>query len=101
MKNKKLQMISVNDPLELADAMGLSVTEAAEWEFRSLLNDKIIQLAEEVGVTHEEIAKKAGTARSRITALLNRSRTDFSTDFMIRVLSALGYKVNIKVSKIA
>ena len=96
MKNKKLTAKNGN---ELANLLGLDEADAAEWEFRSVLNSKIIELAKKSRLTQEKIAKKAGTSRTRITALLNRSRSDFSTDFMIRVLSALGYKVDIKVKK--
>ncbi|MES0489035.1 MAG: XRE family transcriptional regulator [Leptospirales bacterium] len=101
MKNENSKIIAAKDAKELAKVLGLPESDAIEWEFRSSLNDKIILLADRSKLTHAEIAKKVGTARTRITALLNRSRTDFSTDFMIRVLSALGYKINIKLSKIA
>lgn len=101
MKNKLNKPISSKSGKELANILGLSESDAVDWEFRSTLNDKIIELSESSKLTHDEIAKKVGTARSRVTALLNRSRSDFSTDFMIRVLSALGYKINIKLSKIA
>jgi len=101
MKNKDSKIVMAKNAKELANVMGLSESDAMEWEFRSNLNDQIIQLVDHSELTHAEIAKKAGTARTRITALLNRSRSDFSTDFMIRVLSALGYKINITLSKIA
>jgi len=101
MKNKKSKIVTAKNAKELANVMGLSESDAIEWEFRSDLNNKVIDLAIRSKLTHAEIAKKAGTARTRITALLNRSRSDFSTDFMIRVLVALGYKINIKLSKIA
>jgi predicted XRE-type DNA-binding protein len=101
MKNKSLKIVKAKNGKDLATILGLTESDAVEWEFRSSLNDKIIELFENSNLTHTEIAKKVGTARTRITALLNRSRSDFSTDFMIRVLSALGYKINIKITKIA
>ncbi len=101
MKSKKLDIITANNPHELANVLGLFSSDVAEWEFRSNLNDKIIELVGKSNLTRAEVAKKAETARSRITALLNRSRTDFSRDFMVRVLSALGYKIDIKLGKIS
>ena len=101
MKNKTSKITMAKTGKELANILGLTESDAVEWEFRSNLNDKIIELSNTSNLTHTEIAQKVGTARSRITALLNRSRSDFSTDFMIRVLSALGYKINIKITKIA
>ena len=46
-------------------------------------------------------AELAGSSRTRLTALLNKNSIDISTDLMLRVLSALGYKAKLKVSKVA
>ena len=89
------------NPKELFELLGLSENDRLDVEFRSNLNDKIIDLYKNSNSTHEEIAAKTGTSRTRITALLNRSRADFSTDFMIKVLASLGYKLDLKVSKIS
>jgi len=96
---KKNKTYSPKNSRELAHLLGLPESAAAEWEFRSKLNDKIIELAKKSKVTHEELSKRVGTSRTRITALLNRSRSDFSTNFMVKVLSGLGYQVEIKVRK--
>ena len=100
MKNKSEVYSVARTSGELAELLDLSEADAQEWDFRSQLNTKIIDLAKKSKLTQAQIAKKAGTARTRITALLNRSRTDMSTDFMLRVLSALGYKLDIKIKKI-
>ena len=93
--------ISAKNGKELAQALGLPESEAAEWEFRSELNEKIIELVRRSKITHAVLAKKVGTSRPRLTALLNRSRTDLSTDFMLRVLGAMGYRLEFKVTKTA
>ena len=97
----KEKAIVARNPKELMKVLGLNENDLAEIELRSSLNDKIISLAKKSSLSHEKLAKLVGTSRPRITALLNRSRSDLSTDFMVRVLSALGYKVTLKVSKIA
>ena len=91
----------VQNTSELATLLDLTEADAQEWTFRSELNTKIIELAKKSKLTQKQIADNVGTSRTRITALLNRSRTDISTDFMLRVLSALGYKLDIKIKKIA
>ena len=97
---KKLKPTITNNAYELADALGLSSADATEWEFRSNLNEKIISLVKKKKITHAEIAKKMGTSRTRVTAFLNGSRTDFSTDFLLRMLGALEHKIVFKTSKI-
>jgi plasmid maintenance system antidote protein VapI len=98
---KKSKMIVARNSNELAEALNLSPADAVEWEVRSILNEKIIQLVDDSGITHAHLAKLAGTSRPRITALLNRRRRDISTDLMFRVLASLGYSPKLSFRKVA
>jgi len=97
----KNNFITTTNAYELADVLGLSEADAAEMEFKSNLNDIIIKKFNQRKITHVDLSKKAGVSRSRVTALLNRNTQGLSVDFMIKVLSALGYRADLKVSKIA
>ena len=59
---------------------------------------KIIQSGR---LTHAEIAKRAGTSRTRVTAIANGSTRGLSTDVLIRVLAAAGYRADVHVKKMA
>jgi predicted XRE-type DNA-binding protein len=98
---KKNKVIIAKNAYELADVLALSPADVVEWEVRSVLNEKIIELVEKSGLTHAELAKLAGTSRPRITALLNHRRNDISTDLMFRVLAALGYIPHLSFRKLA
>ena len=98
---KKSKMIVAHNSRELAEVLDLSPADAVEWEVRSVLNEKIIQLVKASEITHERLAKLVGTSRPRITALLNRRRNDISTDLMFRVLASLGYAPKISFKKVA
>jgi predicted XRE-type DNA-binding protein len=87
--------------VELAGLLGLSRLDAAEMGFRAELNAAIIQKFKAAKLTQAELAKKAGLSRTRLTALLNNNSYGLSTDFMLRVLSALGYRADLRLSKIA
>ena|SRR5688572_30735714 len=97
---KKLKGIVVRNASELARALRLSPTEAVEMEVRSQLNDKIIAAVTRSGLTHAQVAKAAGTSRSRLTAILNRDRTNVSTDLMLRILASLGYRTKMTFTRI-
>jgi plasmid maintenance system antidote protein VapI len=58
-------------------------------------------LVKKINITHAELAKLVGSSRTRMTALLNRNTIDISTDLMLRVLAALGYKAKLRVVKAA
>jgi predicted XRE-type DNA-binding protein len=70
--------------------LGLDPVESIEWSVRATLNDKIISVVKARRITHFELSAAVGTSRPRITALLNRRRSDISTDLMLRVLAHLG-----------
>ncbi len=96
---KKIKAIETKTAQELAKFLGLSPAEGVEIELRSDLNSKIIDVVRAKGLTHAEVAQLAETSRTRVTALLNRNTREISTDLMLRVLVALGYKAKLTFSK--
>lgn len=86
---------------DLAEALGLGRGEGIEIAVRSALNTKIVQVVEKRGLTHAEVARLAGTSRTRVTALINRNTQDISTDLMLRVLGALGVSATVTFGRVA
>jgi predicted XRE-type DNA-binding protein len=84
---------------ELGLALGLSDVDTAEMEFRSEITVNLARLIKSGKLTHAQIAYKAGTSRTRITAIANGNTQGISTDVLIRVLAATGYKASLKISK--
>ena len=91
---------SVTSRTELAQILGLSRLDAVEIEVRTELNDRIIDIVRRSGRTHAEVARAARTSRSRITNILNRNTYEVSTDLLLRILGALGYRAHITVRRI-
>jgi transcriptional regulator with XRE-family HTH domain len=58
---------------------------------------RLKEITQREKITHAEIARRAGTARSRVTAILNDDLEHVSTDLLIRILASLGYRVNASV----
>lgn len=79
----------------LAKALGLTPADGAEIELRSALNSKIVEAVHRKGLTHAQVARLAGTSRTRVTAIMNRNTRKVSTDLLLRVLYALGYTAKI------
>jgi predicted XRE-type DNA-binding protein len=98
---KKTKKTVTKNAAELAEALGLTPADAVEIEFRSDLNDRIIEIVKKLKLTHAQVAKLAGTSRTRVTALLNRNAQDISADLMLRIIASLGYRAKISVSKAA
>ncbi len=93
----KLKPIVARTPEELASTLGLSSTAAKEWQVQHLLLKRLKEIAARQGITHAEIAKRAGTSRTRVTAILNDDLEHVSSDLPIRILASLGYRVKVSV----
>jgi predicted XRE-type DNA-binding protein len=86
---------------DLGSALGLSAAETGEMEFRSELTCSLAKIIRNGKHTHAEIARRAGTSRTRVTAIANGNTQGISTDLLIRVLSATGYRAELRVRKTA
>ena len=82
-------------------ALGLSAVDTAEMEFRSELTVALSKIIQSGKLTHTEIAKRAGTSRTRVTAIANGNTQGVWTDVLIRVLAATGYWATIRLKKAA
>ena len=96
----KIELIVTRTPSELGKALGLSNADVIEMETRRALASKIIQAVDELGLTHARVAKLSGTARSRVTAIVNHNISGVSTDLLLRVLASLGYRANITFRRV-
>src|SRR5271157_1787241 len=93
----RLKPIIAKTPEDLAAALGLSVTDAKEWDVHCTLLKRLKAIVRKQGVTHAEVAKRAGTSRTRINAILNDDLDHVSSDLLIRIIGSLGYRVKVSV----
>ena len=93
----KIKPVVAKTPEELAGAMGLSGVDAKEWQVQHMLLKRLKEIARGERITHAEIAKRAVTSRTRVTAILNDDLQHVSSDLLIRILASLGYRVKVSV----
>jgi predicted XRE-type DNA-binding protein len=93
----KIKPIVTKTPEELANSLGLSSAVAKEWQVQRALLKRLKEIARRENITHTEIARRAATSRSRVTAILNDDLEHVSSDLLIRILASLGYRVKVSV----
>jgi predicted XRE-type DNA-binding protein len=98
---KTRKNVTVRTAEDLGRALGLSIADTAEMEFRSDLTVALAKIIQAGQLTHAEIAKHAGTSRTRVTAIANGNTHGVSTDVLIRVLAATGHRAEVRVKKAA
>jgi predicted XRE-type DNA-binding protein len=100
-KRKKRSAFAVaKTTSDLGEILGLSPQDTAVMEFRTNLGILVARAIKSCGFTHEEIAKRAGTSRTRVTGIANQGLSGVSSDLMIRVLAATGHAVNPQLRKL-
>ena len=98
---KAQKSVTIRTAEDLGRALGLSIADTAEMEFRSELTVVLAKIIQAGRLTHADIAKGAGTSRTRVTAIANGNTHGVSTDVLIRVLAATGYRAEVRVKKSA
>lgn len=93
----RLKPIVATTPEDLAAALGLSTADAKEWQVQHALLKRLKEIVRRQKITHAEVARRAGTARTRVTAILNDDLEHVSSDLLIRILASLGYRVRVSV----
>ena len=68
-------------------------------EFRLELTVALAKIIQAGRLTHAEIAKHAGTSRTRVTAIAKGNTHGVSPDVLIRVLAATGHRAEVRVKK--
>jgi hypothetical protein len=93
----RIRPITAQTPEHLARALGLSDSDAREWQVQHVLLKRLKEIVRRGGITHAEVAKRARTSHTRITAILIDDLLHVSSDLLIRILASLGYRVMISV----
>jgi predicted XRE-type DNA-binding protein len=93
----RLKPVVARTPEELAGVLGLPRAASKEWQVQHVLVKRLKEIARRQKITHAGIAKRAGTSRTRVTAILNDDLDHVSSDLLIRILASLGYRVKVSV----
>jgi predicted XRE-type DNA-binding protein len=70
-------------------------------EFRPEITVSLAKIIQARRLTHEAIAKRAGTSRTRVSTIANGNIHGVSTDVLIRVLAATGHRAESRVKEAA
>jgi predicted XRE-type DNA-binding protein len=95
----KIKLVVAKTHEGLAAALGLPEVAVMEWQIQHVLVKRLQEAARRQKITHAAIAKRAGTSRTRVTAMLNDDLDHVSSDLLIRFLASLGYSVKVSVVK--
>lgn len=96
----RVKPLVAGTPEALAETLGLPLADAKEWQVQYALLKHLKDIVRKRRLTHAVIAERAGTSRTRVTAILNDKLENVSSDLLIRILGSLGYRVRVTVSRV-
>lgn len=82
----------------LADDLNLNDAEAAVMELKAKLYQQAAKSISKSKLTHEEIAKKVGTSRARITRIANLGENSLSVELLLKLIVSLENRMPLKVA---
>jgi len=95
------KLIVARNSRELAEVLRISGSDRVALEVQVELSGRIALEVRSMGITHANLAKLASTSRPRVTAILNGNLEGVSTDLLLRILAALGVKVQLRFRRAA
>lgn len=100
LKEMKAKTTTAETPESLARTLGLGAMEAQEWVVQHALLKRLRRAVQAEGLTHAEVARRGGSSRTSVTSILNGNLDNVSSDLLIRLLGALGYRVRVSVTRL-
>jgi len=97
-KTKKSYSVAKNAK-ELASLLGLDQEGAGAFmQYKAQLSQMAVKAIEKSNLTVNEIVKRSGIARSKVSAIKNGALAGISCDLFMKVISATGAKLTLKMA---
>jgi predicted XRE-type DNA-binding protein len=95
----KRRYVIANSPGEIASALGIeSAVDVALMEYKANLSELAAKVISSSGFSVNEIVKRSGVARSKVSAIKNGALAGISSDLFLKVIAAAGGKVTFKLT---
>jgi predicted XRE-type DNA-binding protein len=82
----------------LANDLNLNDAEAAVMELKAQLYQQASKSILKSKFTHEDIARKIGTSRARITRIANLGENSLSMELLVKIIVTLEHKNPLRVA---
>lgn len=98
-KNKKKNYRVAANPAEVAEALGLySPVDQAYMIYKAEISSLASKAIKNSGLEVNEIVKRSGVARSKVSAIKNGAIAGISIDLFLKVILASGSKLTMKLA---
>ena len=90
---QKKNWSTARNPDELGKVLGLSASDTALMKYKADLTSLAIKAIKESGLAINEIVKRSGVARSKVSAVKNGASVSVSCDLLVKIIAAAGMEI--------
>ena len=94
MKSKNKNYMTARNPDELAEILGLSKSDTALMKYKANLASLAVRAIEKSRLTVNEIVKRSGVARSKVSAVKNGASVSVTCDLLVKIIAAAGAEIS-------
>ena len=100
-KKKNSDRVVYSSAANFAASIGVSEHKSAESKLKAKLVVAIRKEIDRQDLSHDQVAKLAGVARTNVTGIISGSVTSVTLDRLVRIASAMGLSLDIDIKKSA
>ena len=93
-KIKKQNYVVAKNSKELGALLGLSESDSALMKYKADLTSFAVKAIKSSGLTVNDIVKRSGIARSKVSAVKNGASVNVSCDLLIKIIAATGVEIS-------
>jgi predicted XRE-type DNA-binding protein len=90
--------VVARNPDELGKVLGLSDGDIAVMKYKAELSRIAVEAISKSRLGVNEIVKRSGVARSKVSAVKNGATVSVSCDLLIKIIGATGTRIHLKAA---
>jgi hypothetical protein len=92
-KTRRSESITAKTPNDVGRILGLTPGDIALMKYKAELSHLAVKSIRESGLALNEIVRKSGVARSKVSAIKNGATISVSCDLLVKIIGATGVKL--------
>jgi transcriptional regulator with XRE-family HTH domain len=96
MKRRRIRgnkSVTAETPNEVGRILGLTPGDIALMKYKAELSSLAVRAIRESGLALNEIVRRSGVARSKVSAIKNGATVSVSCDLLVKIIGATGVEV--------
>jgi predicted XRE-type DNA-binding protein len=94
----KPRQTALKDHEDIGTALGLSPGDVALMVYKAKISKIAVKAIADSGLSVNEIVKRSGVARSKVSAVKNGATAGVSSDLLVKIIAATGKKIKVQAA---